>query len=38
VACVIVAWWEGELDRDKLMARLSQQIDPTDMETALTTD
>jgi len=38
VACVIVAWWEGELDRDKLTARLNQQIDPTDMETALTTD
>jgi aerobic C4-dicarboxylate transport protein len=38
VACVIVAWWEGELDRDKLNARLSQQIDPTDMETAVTTD
>jgi aerobic C4-dicarboxylate transport protein len=38
VACVIVAWWEGELDRDKLTARLSQQIDPTDLETAVTTD
>src|ERR1700754_6993 len=38
VACVIVAWWEGELDRDKLNARLNQQIDPTDLETALTTD
>lgn len=38
VACVIVAWWEGELDRDKLTARLNQQIDPTDMETAVTTD
>ncbi|WP_426406758.1 dicarboxylate/amino acid:cation symporter [Bradyrhizobium ganzhouense] len=38
VACVIVAWWEGELDRDKLNARLSQQIDPTDLETAVTTD
>ncbi|MGY0574171.1 dicarboxylate/amino acid:cation symporter [Bradyrhizobium sp. RDM12] len=38
VACVIVAWWEGELDRDKLNARLSRQIDPTDMETAVTTD
>src|SRR6202165_3376335 len=38
VACVVVAWWEGELDRDKLNARLSRQIDPTDMETALTTD
>ncbi|MBR0983104.1 MULTISPECIES: dicarboxylate/amino acid:cation symporter [Bradyrhizobium] len=38
VACVIVAWWEGELDRDKLNANLSKQIDPTDMETAITTD
>ncbi|MBK3663603.1 dicarboxylate/amino acid:cation symporter [Bradyrhizobium diazoefficiens] len=38
VACVIVAWWEGELDRDKLNAGLSRQIDPTDMETAVTTD
>ncbi len=38
VACVIVAWWEGELDRDKLNANLSRQIDPTDMETAITTD
>jgi aerobic C4-dicarboxylate transport protein len=37
VACVIVAWWEGELDRDKLNARLNQQVDPTDMETAVTT-
>ncbi|MGL9617898.1 dicarboxylate/amino acid:cation symporter [Bradyrhizobium sp. U531] len=38
VACVIVAWWEGELDRDKLNANLSKRIDPTDMETAITTD
>ena len=38
VACVIVAWWEGELDRDKLNANLARQIDPTDMETAVTTD
>ena len=38
VACVIVAWWEGELDRDKLTANLAKQIDPTDMETAITTD
>src|SRR5213082_2478165 len=37
VACVIVAWWEGELDRDKLNASLARRIDPTDMETALTT-
>ncbi|WP_027572248.1 dicarboxylate/amino acid:cation symporter [Bradyrhizobium sp. WSM1743] len=38
VACVIVAWWEGELDRDKLNTNLTKQIDPTDMETAITTD
>ena len=38
VACVIVAWWEGELDRGKLNANLARQIDPTDMETAITTD
>ena len=24
VACVVVAWWEGELDRDKLNANLDQ--------------
>src|ERR1700761_8386151 len=38
VACVIVAWWEGELDHEKLHARLNQQIDPSDVETALTTN
>jgi aerobic C4-dicarboxylate transport protein len=38
VATVVVAWWEGELDRDKLEAGLSQQIDPSDIETAVTTD
>jgi len=32
-----VAWWEGELDREKLKANLSKEIDPTDMETAITT-
>jgi aerobic C4-dicarboxylate transport protein len=37
VACVVVAWWEGELDRDKLNANLAKQVDPTDMETAVTT-
>jgi len=38
VAAIIVAWWEGELDRDKLNAGLNQQIDPSDIETAVTTD
>jgi len=38
VACVVVSWWEGELNSEKLHANLNKQIDPTDMETALTTD
>ena len=37
VACVVVAWWEGELDRDKMAAALSQNIDPSDLQTAVTT-
>src|SRR3954447_25082745 len=37
VACVVVSWWEGELDRNKLNAALDQKIDPSDVETALTT-
>jgi aerobic C4-dicarboxylate transport protein len=37
VACVVVAWWEGELDRDRLRAALNRDIDPTSIETAITT-
>jgi aerobic C4-dicarboxylate transport protein len=37
VACVVVAWWEGELDRTALNKKLGRQIDPADLETALTT-
>ena len=37
VACVVVAWWEGELDRTALDRNLGKQIDPADLETALTT-
>jgi aerobic C4-dicarboxylate transport protein len=37
LACIIVAWWEGELDRDKLNAGLNRQIDPSSIETAVTT-
>ena len=37
VACVVVAWWEGELDRTKLDAALNQRVDPSDVETAVTT-
>ncbi|MEY9225462.1 dicarboxylate/amino acid:cation symporter [Bradyrhizobium ottawaense] len=35
VACVVVAWWEGELDREKLRVGLDRDIDPTDFETAV---
>jgi aerobic C4-dicarboxylate transport protein len=37
VACVVVSWWEGELDRGRLEAGLNNQIDPTDVQTAVTT-
>jgi aerobic C4-dicarboxylate transport protein len=37
VACVVVAWWEGELDRTALNRNLGKQVDPADLETALTT-
>lgn len=37
MATRIIAWWEGELDRAKLSAGLEQQVDPADVETAVTT-
>jgi aerobic C4-dicarboxylate transport protein len=37
IATVFVSWWEGELDREKLHAGLNRQIDPSDLETAVTT-
>jgi aerobic C4-dicarboxylate transport protein len=37
VACIVIAWWEGELDRDKLNAGLKRQIDPSSVEEAVTT-
>jgi aerobic C4-dicarboxylate transport protein len=37
VACVVVSWWEGELDHERLHARLNKEIDPSDLETAVTT-
>jgi aerobic C4-dicarboxylate transport protein len=37
IATVFVSWWEGELDREKLHANLNKQIDPSDLETAVTT-
>ena len=37
VACVVVSWWEGELDRTKMAAGLNRTVDPSDIETAVTT-
>ena len=37
VACTVISWWEGELDKEKLDRRLNREIDPTDIETAVTT-
>jgi aerobic C4-dicarboxylate transport protein len=37
VACIVVSWWEGELDRAKLNAGLNQEVDPSDIESAVTT-
>jgi aerobic C4-dicarboxylate transport protein len=37
IATVFVSWWEGELDRDRLHASLNQTVDPSDLETAVTT-
>jgi aerobic C4-dicarboxylate transport protein len=37
IAAVFVAWWEGELDRERLHANLNKTIDPSDVETAITT-
>jgi len=37
VACIIIAWWEGELDRKMLNAGLGRRVDPSNLETAVTT-
>jgi aerobic C4-dicarboxylate transport protein len=37
IATVFVSWWEDELDRDRLHANLNQTIDPSDLQTAVTT-
>jgi aerobic C4-dicarboxylate transport protein len=37
IATVFVSWWEGELDRDRLHANLNQTVDPSDLQTAVTT-
>jgi aerobic C4-dicarboxylate transport protein len=37
VAAIVVSAWEGELDRKALAKGLSRQVDPSDVETAVTT-
>jgi aerobic C4-dicarboxylate transport protein len=37
VAAVFVSWWEGELDKDALHARLNQAVDTSDVKAAVTT-
>ena len=37
LATIVVAWWEGELDRQKLEAGLNRQVDPSSLSTAVTT-
>jgi aerobic C4-dicarboxylate transport protein len=37
VATVFVSWWEGELDHERLHANLDRTIDPSDLQTAVTT-
>ncbi|HIJ37566.1 MAG TPA: dicarboxylate/amino acid:cation symporter [Rhodospirillaceae bacterium] len=37
VSCIVVSWWEKELDRTKLNAALKRRVDPSDLETAVTT-
>ena len=34
VATIVVSWWDGELDRSKLNAALSRQVDLTNVEAA----
>ena len=37
VATVVVAWWEGELDRDKLAIAMAHPIDAADVRVAVET-
>jgi aerobic C4-dicarboxylate transport protein len=37
VATVFISWWEGELDQGRLHANLDRTIDPSSVETAVTT-
>jgi aerobic C4-dicarboxylate transport protein len=36
VAAIVVSWWEGELDRDKLNAGLRRNVDPSNLQETVT--
>jgi aerobic C4-dicarboxylate transport protein len=38
VACIVVGWWEGELNRKALDAGLLRQVDPSNVRVAEATD
>ncbi len=38
VAAIVIAHWEGELDRTRLESGLARRFDPSDVETAVSTD
>jgi aerobic C4-dicarboxylate transport protein len=38
VACIVVGWWEGELNRKALDAGLHRQVDPSNVRVAEATD
>jgi aerobic C4-dicarboxylate transport protein len=37
VATVVVSWWEGELDHEKLAAALNRNVDASDIATGVST-
>ena len=38
VAAIVIAAWEGELDRARLTAGLARKIDPSDVAIGVTTE
>jgi aerobic C4-dicarboxylate transport protein len=37
VATIVISWWEGELDHDKLAEALARNVDASDVTTGITT-
>lgn len=38
VAAVVVSWWEGELDHERLRAGLGRTVDTSDLRVAVETE